>query len=706
MKFSPRSYLLTSSKQNRGNRRKRDISLTVKISILTIIIGVSVWIALDNVQNKDLQQLFSTELRKELEQRAKEDRLLFNHHIQGHRLVAKLILSQRNFQEYVFDSEWLDADEVIKHYSRPPAWMPPTSVMRGFFDARHALLIDAEGRVREVYHYFPEKLPSSLLEPKSLLQKLSHNQTYMTNIEDFPYILAAQSVSNPQGENVATLMLVSPIDSTFLKTAMGGLRSDIIVSLLAGDPRYIIASSHPDLLPEGSVISQLKKDFLITGKSFFDYGASDLEMQFASFIAKKNAYHLTNHILEASRGQRFLLTLVLILSFTFLTLWITYRIKRVTEQIVLFSKESLEITMFRSGDEITQIVMLFEQLRDSIGKAVNRAKAIAAGNYLYETEKYIAQDRLGHALSDMNNTLQTQAQELREQHITLCQLNDELEQRVIERTEALETANLKITELYTQLQEENMRMAAELDVAQKLQQMVLPREHELRQFDGLDIAGFMEAADEVGGDYYDVIQHNGHLKIGIGDVTGHGLESGVLMLMVQMAVRTLLSNNVLDPTLFLNVLNHAIYKNVQRMNLGKNLTLTLLDYQQGILNISGQHEEVLIIRKNGEVERIDTFDLGFMVGLKPDITAFVSQLEVQIQPGDGFVLYTDGITEARNSEEMEYGVERLCETISRHWQYSATEIQKAVIADVRHYVGGQKIHDDLTLLVLKQLPIN
>jgi sigma-B regulation protein RsbU (phosphoserine phosphatase) len=115
---------------------------------------------------------------------------------------------------------------------------------------------------------------------------------------------------------------------------------------------------------------------------------------------------------------------------------------------------------------------------------------------------------------------------------------------------------------------------------------------------------------------------------------------------------------------------------------------------------------VLIIRKNGEVERIDTFDLGFMVGLKPDITAFVSQLEVQIQPGDGFVLYTDGITEARNSEEMEYGVERLCETISRHWQYSATEIQKAVIADVRHYVGGQKIHDDLTLLVLKQLPIN
>jgi len=327
-------------------------------------------------------------------------------------------------------------------------------------------------------------------------------------------------------------------------------------------------------------------------------------------------------------------------------------------------------------------------------------------DYSYEIEEYIKQDQLGRALSEMNHTLQTQAQELREQHVALCHLNDELEQRVLERTEALETANRRVTNLYAQLQEETLRMAAELDIAQKLQQMVLPKEHELKQFDGLDIAGFMEAAEEVGGDYYDVIPHNGHIKIGIGDVTGHGLESGVLMLMVQMAVRTLLANNVSDPKLLLTVLNRVIYENVQRMNLGKNLTFSILDYQQGVLNISGQHEEVLIVRQNGEVERIDTFDLGFMVGLKSDITAFISQLEVQLQVGDGFVLYTDGITEARNHEEEEYGIERLCETISRHWQYSATEIQKAVIADVRRYVGTQKIHDDLTLLVLKQLAIN
>jgi serine phosphatase RsbU (regulator of sigma subunit) len=81
-------------------------------------------------------------------------------------------------------------------------------------------------------------------------------------------------------------------------------------------------------------------------------------------------------------------------------------------------------------------------------------------------------------------------------------------------------------------------MSAELAVSRKLQQMLLPKEHELNQIPGLEIAGFMEPATEVGGDYYDVLNHNGNVKIGIGDVTGHGLESGVVMLMTQTATRT------------------------------------------------------------------------------------------------------------------------------------------------------------------------
>src|SRR4051812_13794874 len=70
------------------------------------------------------------------------------------------------------------------------------------------------------------------------------------------------------------------------------------------------------------------------------------------------------------------------------------------------------------------------------------------------------------------------------------------------------------------LQAENLRLNTELAVTQRLQRMILPKAQELQAIEGLEIAAYMEPADEVGGDYYDVLQHNGQVKIGIGDMTG------------------------------------------------------------------------------------------------------------------------------------------------------------------------------------------
>jgi serine phosphatase RsbU (regulator of sigma subunit) len=280
--------------------------------------------------------------------------------------------------------------------------------------------------------------------------------------------------------------------------------------------------------------------------------------------------------------------------------------------------------------------------------------------------------------------------------------------RLRDLTLKLQQQNQEIRHLNEHINTENMRMGAELEVARKIQQMVLPRPEELQQIKALDIVGFMEAADEIGGDYYDVLQHDCCVKIAIGDVTGHGLESGVLMLMVQMAVRTLLTNSVSDPKTFLNVLNRTVYNNLQRIQTDKNLTLSLLDYHPlpeeggGTVRVTGQHEEVLIVRKGGYIERIDTCDLGFMVGVVDDIADFVSHQDIKLHLGDGIVLYTDGITEARSPVKKMYGLDQLCDVICCNWVLSAKEIQQAIIADVRQHIGTQKLFDDITLLILKQ----
>jgi serine phosphatase RsbU (regulator of sigma subunit)/putative methionine-R-sulfoxide reductase with GAF domain len=277
------------------------------------------------------------------------------------------------------------------------------------------------------------------------------------------------------------------------------------------------------------------------------------------------------------------------------------------------------------------------------------------------------------------------------------------------RTEALTqsadqlaAANAQVTALNTQLKTENLRMGIELDVTRRLQLMLLPGVDELRQVEGLDIAGHMQPAVEVGGDYFDVLQHGGRVKIGIGDVTGHGLESGVLMVMTQAIVRALLASGEIDHVRFLTILNHALFGNVQRMGGDKNLTLCLLDYAAGEMKVSGQHEEMIVVRRDGTVERVDTIDLGFPVGLVEEISQFIGQVTVKLLPGDGVVLYTDGITEAENMADEQYGLARLCAVVSRHWSQSAEAIKDAVVSDVARYIGAQTVYDDITLVVVKQ----
>jgi sigma-B regulation protein RsbU (phosphoserine phosphatase) len=232
--------------------------------------------------------------------------------------------------------------------------------------------------------------------------------------------------------------------------------------------------------------------------------------------------------------------------------------------------------------------------------------------------------------------------------------------------------------------------------------MILPKDSEILAIKELDIAGFMEPAEEVGGDYYDVLTHHGQVKIAIGDVTGHGLESGVLMMMAQTAVRALLENDETNQKKLLTAVNRTLYKNVERMTSEKTMTLCLLDYQDQKLLVSGQHEDIILVKNGGFLELVSTIDLGFPMALEKDISDWIDSTEIPLNSGDVVVLYTDGITEAENHARKLYGLERLCEIVQQNWQLSALGIQEAVIKDVKRHIGSHIVYDDITLVVIKQ----
>lgn len=330
------------------------------------------------------------------------------------------------------------------------------------------------------------------------------------------------------------------------------------------------------------------------------------------------------------------------------------------------------------------------------------ATAIAQGDFSPDLSQYTEnRDEVG----TLARSMQSMSGQLRS-------LVDHLEDQVRDRTSKLNEAHEKISRLNASLHADNKRMRTELDVARQIQHMIVPSVNEINSVPTLDIATYMEPAEEVGGDYYDILQHNGQVCIGIGDVTGHGLESGLVMLMTQSAVRTLITLDEHDPVRLMNTLNRTLFNNMQRMRSDKNLSLSLLHYQpiaggegepdSGELRIIGQHESVLIIRADGHFEDIDTLELGMPIGMIDDIAAFVAAAVVTLYEGDTVVLYTDGITEAANNVHDLFGFERLHEVLMANHTQSAETIKDAVIHAVRAHIGGQPLYDDLTLIVLKQ----
>jgi len=401
-------------------------SLTVKMLLMTVAIGLVVWMILNKTQERDLRQTFMAELSNELNERAREDRHLFDRHINGVNNGARLIASQKRFMDYLSSPTWIEehaATTVTNHYTLPP-WMPKSSVMRSFFYARNALLFDHKGILQEVYHHSPhpvneDEIPEELLHSSLILKKLSHNQAYMTAIEDKAYIIAARHVLN-EGKLQAILMLVSPIDNDFLVDVRGHMETANVMALIDSESGLVLASSDSELIPSGGRISELKDRFIMMGKggrempfaSFFDYGASDLELKFISMVPTEKAEKLTESVLFKNNRQRVVLASALILSFSILTLWISTRIRNMTQRVMLFSKNELGIEPLkgRSGDELNTLENQFNRLFWEVIEA--RAKL------RHETEEKIELTR-----KVMENEHRKQREmELRESHEQLRSL--------------------------------------------------------------------------------------------------------------------------------------------------------------------------------------------------------------------------------------------------------------------------------------------
>jgi serine phosphatase RsbU (regulator of sigma subunit) len=250
-------------------------------------------------------------------------------------------------------------------------------------------------------------------------------------------------------------------------------------------------------------------------------------------------------------------------------------------------------------------------------------------------------------------------------------------------------------------QAERKQLHHELVLAQRIQQSILPRQLAVKH---LEIAAALVSALEVSGDYYDVLPVTGGCFIGFGDVAGHGLRTGLIVLMLQSVIAALAAEGRTEsPSAILRVANRVLFENVRRrLGQDEHVTLTLIRYyDDGRLVFAGAHEELLIRRaRAGLIQRIST--LGTWLAASPDIADVTEDQTLKLDDGDLLVLYTDGVTDAKNAQGERFGIERLCQMIERAPDQNPEWLRDSLLEAVRAWAVAQE--DDIALFVARYHP--
>ena len=241
------------------------------------------------------------------------------------------------------------------------------------------------------------------------------------------------------------------------------------------------------------------------------------------------------------------------------------------------------------------------------------------------------------------------------------------------------------------------RLKKEVELAQHIQTSILPR---TLGVPGLAVAASMVPAAEVGGDYYDVLPFEGGCWIGMGDVAGHGLDAGLIMIMMQSIVASLVGrDSATSPRDVVCVLNEVLFDNIHnRLRRDDHATLTLLRYERsGDIVLAGAHEEILIFRAAGRRCEIVTTP-GTWVGGRRDIRKGTVDTKLRLDPGDVMLLHTDGATEIRNAAGAHFGLERLAEELERVHDQPVNQIVEHLLVTVG---GWGDAEDDVSFLVCR-----
>lgn len=249
---------------------------------------------------------------------------------------------------------------------------------------------------------------------------------------------------------------------------------------------------------------------------------------------------------------------------------------------------------------------------------------------------------------------------------------------------------------------EHKRLSNELNVARKIQQDLIPKE--APDIPGLDIIAKTKPAAEIGGDSFDFITKDDQTFMYIGDVTGHGVPSGLVMMIVDTLIHTF-TDTCLNAKQLMIMTNKYLKPRIQTTMF---MTMIMLRWEHTSqqMTYTGAGHETLFHYKAASKTCDNIKGGGIALGMVPDNEKLIKEEILNLQDGDFIVLYTDGIVEARNENGEMYSIDMFLELVEKEAPKANTaeELFTALSTQVLTFLGDFIQEDDMTLLVIKKGP--
>ncbi len=250
---------------------------------------------------------------------------------------------------------------------------------------------------------------------------------------------------------------------------------------------------------------------------------------------------------------------------------------------------------------------------------------------------------------------------------------------------------------------EQQKLQKELQVAQEIQQMLLPSD--FPKVEGYDIASYYEAAKEVGGDLFDFVEvDDDTIGICVADVSGKGVPGSMIMTMIRTALRLEARGNK-NPADVLAKVNDFVVDDMKR---GMFVTMfyVVLDSRNREIHFASAGHNPMILYRNSTKQTYYLNPPGFPVGIQlPDPELFrrtIKSESIRLREDDILVLYTDGVTEAMNRKRELFREERFLDAIRRNAHLSVGEFIKTLNKELKEFTGGAPQNDDITVVAIRE----